>query len=583
MAKNYLNVRWRIIAGILSLLVTLMCAGMSAMAAGSLTLEQARIYMPEIDVFLYADGMSPALEDISVSLGNEKLAVDELISVNDEGVCSDFYVLVDISKSLAQSYYASIRQAVLSFQKGMNRDDTLTLITFGDNVNVLAERVTYRDNIQNVVEQIAATDDNTHLFEAFGVVEKMADQEEYALHRSVAVIMTDGEDFSENTNTRNQALEQLNKIGMPVYAMAVKQTAWGNENTFVESFSDFASETGGQLFLFGEGEAEQVLMELQAWIQSAQLLKLHASSNRVFPSAQPLSVKLPGVGSEALEVRARYGHEDKDAPTAAAELLDLKKVVVTFNEPVLKADISQNYRVTLDGENVPVNTVTYDEGEKYQATLVFSDALKAGEYTLTFRNIIDTSMEENSLADELSWSIEPETETEKETEKVTEIVTERITEMIIEPEPEPVEEPPFWKKNLVAIIAISAVLLLLIILLAVRASKKNKTAVIAESTLDNNTLTFEIRDDTGTKTKRVNIDQVITIGRNSADSDVSFPEDGQLSRKHFSIEKDNGTFYVRDLNSTNGTIVNGVRIEGRCRLKNGDVIQAGSLYITVSW
>lgn len=44
-----------------------------------------------------------------------------------------------------------------------------------------------------------------------------------------------------------------------------------------------------------------------------------------------------------------------------------------------------------------------------------------------------------------------------------------------------------------------------------------------------------------------------------------------------------GSFYVTDLDSTNGTRVNGIRITSRCRLKNGDVIQAGSLKIIITW
>lgn len=63
------------------------------------------------------------------------------------------------------------------------------------------------------------------------------------------------------------------------------------------------------------------------------------------------------------------------------------------------------------------------------------------------------------------------------------------------------------------------------------------------------------------------------VGRSSQ---VHFPvpEDGFLSRNHFLIEFNPPVCYLRDLGSTNGTKVNGVRVDG-ATLKDGDVIAAG--------
>lgn len=65
--------------------------------------------------------------------------------------------------------------------------------------------------------------------------------------------------------------------------------------------------------------------------------------------------------------------------------------------------------------------------------------------------------------------------------------------------------------------------------------------------------------------------QPIVIGRND-DCDVIIP-DTRISRHHAKLWQDNGVLYVQDLNSTNGTFVNGNPTHGLTRLQTGDVVQ----------
>ncbi len=68
----------------------------------------------------------------------------------------------------------------------------------------------------------------------------------------------------------------------------------------------------------------------------------------------------------------------------------------------------------------------------------------------------------------------------------------------------------------------------------------------------------------------------ITIGRSSA-SDLCYPEDAGLSRQHMVLEKDGEAWTVRDLNSKNGTFVNGNRITAPHQLGPDDRVTAGHL------
>ena len=55
--------------------------------------------------------------------------------------------------------------------------------------------------------------------------------------------------------------------------------------------------------------------------------------------------------------------------------------------------------------------------------------------------------------------------------------------------------------------------------------------------------------------------------------------DLNVSRKHAQVRRQGGVFVVSDLGSTNGTLVNGVRIDGECVLQNGDVISVGATHM----
>lgn len=53
-----------------------------------------------------------------------------------------------------------------------------------------------------------------------------------------------------------------------------------------------------------------------------------------------------------------------------------------------------------------------------------------------------------------------------------------------------------------------------------------------------------------------------------------------LSRAHAAVGYDGGSFFVQDLRSTNGTMVNGERRE-RAALQDGDEIQIGRMHLLV--
>jgi pSer/pThr/pTyr-binding forkhead associated (FHA) protein len=70
----------------------------------------------------------------------------------------------------------------------------------------------------------------------------------------------------------------------------------------------------------------------------------------------------------------------------------------------------------------------------------------------------------------------------------------------------------------------------------------------------------------------------ITIGRKG---DLSFPDDGFMSREHAKIVNAIGGLTLQDLNSQNGTFINGNKIQQAQKINIGDKIKCGNTVFTV--
>jgi predicted component of type VI protein secretion system len=76
----------------------------------------------------------------------------------------------------------------------------------------------------------------------------------------------------------------------------------------------------------------------------------------------------------------------------------------------------------------------------------------------------------------------------------------------------------------------------------------------------------------------VDVGQGLTLGRSDADVAI---EDEEVSSRHAAVRPVEGFLELEDLRSSNGTWVNGHRVEGAVRLRAGDVVTLGRSAIEV--
>ena len=66
----------------------------------------------------------------------------------------------------------------------------------------------------------------------------------------------------------------------------------------------------------------------------------------------------------------------------------------------------------------------------------------------------------------------------------------------------------------------------------------------------------------------------LTIGR-SSENTAALAGDDFASARHARVESQRDGVWILDLGSTNGTFVNGERMDGRRKLREGDVVRVG--------
>ena len=78
--------------------------------------------------------------------------------------------------------------------------------------------------------------------------------------------------------------------------------------------------------------------------------------------------------------------------------------------------------------------------------------------------------------------------------------------------------------------------------------------------------------------RRIEVAKELVVGRENVDVVI---DDAELSRRHFAVRPVAGGLEVEDLGSRNGTRVNGTRIDGPTRVRDGAVVTVGMTTIAV--
>lgn len=543
-------------------------------------IEQVRLNMPEL--VMYASGMTAdEVSGAECYLAQEKLTPvgqPQVFSESGEGIC--YYVLLDISASIPDSYFYAMKDGIMNLQENLEEEDRLVLYSFGDEVILEADGDQNTEELSQVLDRLDNDNQETLLFEAIHQVASVSEQmKDDQAARQVLVVMTDGEDFALGKKQAQEAQTNLRDKGIPTYAFGIRDT----KKEYINSFGEFARTSGGDITVFTPDEGADMLVELKEDLLGDIRAEYRASSNLVTYRAEAFSLKFADDTVVKRDVMSDHWIPDLESPyLVKGSCIGSHQLCLEFSEPLKGLDGSANYQLTFDGKPVAVTGISYDKGSSFVVNLSLAEPVENGTYELDMANITDISMEENPV-------------------KGASIGVVSI-EVADAPEA-PAELKTFDYTGVLFLIFAAVIALIIVVIVMSRKKKETPENQSAEENRDHEPMILNqpgfnqhvVMPAAEGKALQVMISKKgaqpqptvwklgtsLIVGRASI-CDICI-EDVKMSRQHFCLEREGNQIYIMDLQSTNGTSVNGIRIGGRRRLDSGSTIEAGSIQITIRW
>ncbi len=545
----------------------------------SLLLQQVKVNMPQITVAL--QGSDFDAKEISATLGGEKLAFDGVETYDPAKHSTCVYVLLDVSISMRNSGQADlVKKNILEIFDSLGENDRLVLYTFGDTVDKLLNGEEDEETVQKIIEEIEFTHNNTLLYKALDEVYRDAINKSKNYTRTYAIAFSDGRDDQKGNVNYEEIKNKYINHSLPIYAMCVSNKGGADE----EQFSAIARSSGGAYFNLKEGNS---LENLQNCLNNVSILTFHAATNIADGNTKKLVVYVGQLSTEGHDIPILNSIPDTEAPKILNAEYDLNenRILLTFSETVRQQEPGHISFIINDENKKTIKPSDYllDDNDQSSIELVLSEPLYNGSYTVEVSGIVDCSQEKNAVSNIGHFTVSGASDAPDEESTSLE-------------EPEQNEGKNDQSNLWVLVAAIAAVLIVAIVVVVVilctrrkteqREENRNPQYDVYEHHADSDRarhhiipsasmrLILQIRTG-GVAEQRIetSISSSLIVGRSSI-CDL-FIDDAKLSRQHFAIERSEGDLFVTDLNSKNGTFLNGIRVKSKQKLGSGDKITVG--------
>ncbi len=529
-------------------------------------LEQTSATAPDVTAYIggtYSGKWDDLSFDATISNdGNEiPLSQTEISSFAKSGEGIHYIVLVDNSGSVDKKQLEQAKKELNTLKKELGENDRLTIYTVGTKS---------KSGSKKKVSSVSAIKNGAKYTVLYRSLNEIIAEQASVSMRTVVLLVTDGEDDSEGKdNNISNTVENTKNASIPIYGVLLK-------NTLSKKNKEKMKATENQILANSRGDYEKcssvkdvknAFRSIKKMIQKeTYVVKFKAATNKKLDGISKIKISTV---ENALEGNIDYSRntEDNEPPYFAGDITKTGDNAIRFsigdNEgAVAGAGEKENYIVKslAKGKDTPdedakvwtVKAVNYNENTN-EVELTFEEDLYTGDYYLSTNNITDDSQEKNVMTETKVFSIEGQSP-----------VKAKIRNTV----------KNYWWILVILVIIIIGIIVIFVI-------KHRKPVIIHEGgnpedviTPDSKLIKLTITDRAGqVKEVEWNVEGSIFIGR--SDMCNIFFDDDRLSRQHFAIEVTKVACYIEDLETTNGTFVNGVRLNARRMLLNNDVITAG--------
>ncbi|WP_295882311.1 VWA domain-containing protein [uncultured Thiohalocapsa sp.] len=301
-------------------LIGLLAVGAAAQATGQtpsnpaapaeMGISQATSLGPDITLYLdvraqngrFVRGVSA--DRLSASVGEHPAAVGN-VEAFDTTTGGVFYLfLVDISKSLTENEFAKIRQALSDWVNRLRPQDRVGLMTFGEAVEVVVSPTADRATLRDAIGSLAPTDNKTALHHGLAEGIKLAARRHGAdlPERRVIVTLTDGvDDAPDGLGSPGVLFDLLDEEHIPIYAVFYATRSHGSDEVTegLNALGEFSQRSGGEI-IDGRGTTDlpAAFSDLNQRIMEVYKVALRCGECPLDNEPRPLLLTLQSDGFE---------------------------------------------------------------------------------------------------------------------------------------------------------------------------------------------------------------------------------------------------------------------------------------------
>lgn len=486
-----------------------------------------------------SDGEPVSEDDFRLTLEGTELSVTSVSSVSKERVPVTVYCLVDVSGSMRAEQMEQAKETLYAVCEGLGVADNMVITTLGNRTQT-SGFLSDTQRIKETIGQLAAGKEDTNLYAGIKESINVLRTDMNVHQKRCLLILSDGEDDQKTGITREEAELAVKEAHLPVYTVATLSAQSGAESIeYGKLLGSFArSSAGGMHYtpvidgISGEEAGQDILKSIG--------------------SSLVLKAELPELPSDRNELQLRMVYTGSD-------------------------------------------------NSRYEDTLV----VRAEDLT-DAENMENSSMEESSAEKTSEETIKESDDEEAEDEEET------TTEVDLDDDIWTwITSGNRWIWIASGAAALIAVIVLIIIIIIRSRRKKTKADTGTSGASDVNAAPWQPSAPQSQQVPPVSQTQAVTrpvqpqmhqltllaigytdvehklnlpegvevtIGRNGKADIILDAEDKKLSGVHCVMKWEDGKIYVRDLDSMNGTYVNGVPIRqmGRVAVHKGETIRIGS-------
>lgn len=550
--------------------------------------EQAIGKAPNAEVYMTGSKMDKNSQVVGNIDSIDFTLNGDIETFEESGKGISYIILMDNSASVNEVQFEESKRQLIELRKSLKEGDEMTLYTVGtDNPGgekslVFTRTVSASDKKERKADRrqiagvayLSGAESNTVLYRSLN---QILQEQVSPKIRTVVLLITDGEDDSEGKDMDNvSTVKTVQEASVPVYGILLNRkpskilTQEEQEEKISYTRNEILAEKNCRGYYCDcsmdatEESVKQAFEKLRTiWQKETYVVHLKASTNQTAGRGQ---LSLTADNSAVPKVAVDYSdyEEDKDAPNIAGIVEEAGSNSISFTlqdkNGINLADVNEpsNYMVqsvmekeagkiwAIDGVNVMA------KGNEVTVTLTMMENFYNGDYILHCSNIRDQSQDVNKMDAAAEFSIKNGLDAKTAVMKKT--------------------VQSYWWIGLIAL-----VILIGVILIFTMRKRKVEVVQIDPGELkkaDSRKIRLTITDRAGIiKDVEWNVEGSLFIGRSNI-CNIYFDDD-RLSKQHFVVEVNKMGCYIEDLESTNGTFVNGVKITGRRMLLDGDVITAG--------